>query len=832
MQGSNMAECHPVAYRFVMEARERGATVIHVDPRYTRTSATANIYAPIRSGTDIVFLGGLINYVLQNELYFKEYVVRYTNAPFLVNENFKGADEGGGLFSGFEANGSEEGKPKYDPATWQYDRDENGVPLRDESLLDPQSVFQLLKRHFARYTPEMVADVCGTPRDVFLQVARSFAANSGRDKTGSFIYAVGLTHHSTGVQMIRAAAILQLLLGNVGRPGGGILALRGHATIQGSTDIPTLYNMLPGYLNMPLEPQTGLQDYLKANYAPTGWWHNLPKYVVSLLKAWYGENATAENNWLFDYLPKLDGDYSYNQLFFNMQDGKIKGLFVMGENLAVGGINARLETSAMQKLDWCVVRDLFPVETGDFWQDGVDPRTVGTEVFLMPAAAAPEKDGSYTNTQRLVQWHDKAVEPPGDATSETWFIYYLGKRLIELYAGSELERDRPIRHLQWDLPTDEHGEPDLEPVVREISGYTVAGSVPVKDFSELKDDGTTACGAWIYSGIMGQDGTNKAKNRQADPTDAKLGDPRFSNHANWGFSWPANRRILYNRAAADPDGKPWSENKKLVWWDAAQNAWVGHDVPDFPKDKAPDAARQPDGKGINYHGGDAPFIVLPDGVGQLFVPKGLADGPLPAHYEAVESPVRNRLYRQRRNPLADAKNRPDNPLNPNGAKYPYVVTTYRLTEHHTSGAMSRWIPWLAELQPELFAEIDPVLAREKGLQNGDWATLLTERGELEMRVLVTDRMKPLTVDGATLHQIGLPYHWGRKGLVTGDTVNNMIPLTSEPNVKIHEAKTFTADLRPGKRVARPPSDIHSSDGVTVPSGGEAGHLAGLKNKNH
>lgn len=873
-----MAECHPVAYRFVMEARERGAKVIHVDPRFTRTSATANIYAPIRSGTDIVFLGGIINYIIQNELYFKEYVLNYTNASFLINEDFRGPDQLGGLFSGYDPESK-----GYDTKTWQVDREggnnpgtntgverehadghsqqnqsgEGGGPaLRDMTLQDPFCVFQILKRHFSRYTPEMVERVCGTPREKFLEVARTIAENSGRDKTTAVVYAVGWTQHSVGPQMIRAGAILQLLMGNIGRPGGGVMALRGHATIQGSTDVPTLYNLLPGYLKTPMErgKEYTVADYIKNNSTPTGWWYNMPKYIVSLLKAWYGPHATKENDWCFQYLPKVGGDYSYNQMFLDMKDGKIKGFFVMGENFGVGGPNARLEMEAMSKLDWCVIRDLYPVEISDFWKyQGTDPKTVSTEVFLMPAAAVAEKEGSYTNTQRMLQWHDKAVDPPGDARSETWFMYHLGRRLQELYKNSTLERDKPIQHLQWELPIkDEHlQEPDLHYVALEVSGYYVDSKRPVEGFAALKDDGSTACGCWIYSGMIAPDGTNRAANRKADPVGLELGDPGFTNHSGWGFAWPANRRILYNRASADPDGNPWSERKKLVWWQSEtegdqpsggeqstgaqqgdettrrsnKGKWVGFDVPDFPVDKAPWTPANPNGKGLDAHSGADPFIMQSDGVGRIYTAEGLTDGPLPTHYEAMESPVRNILYKQQHNPMDKRLTRPDNPSNPPlDSQYPHVVTTYRLTEHHTSGAMSRWVPWLSELQPELFAEIDPELAAKEGLENGDWATISTSRGELEMRVLVTERITPLNIDGRKIHQIGLPYHWGSKGIVTGDTVNNMVALTSEPNVLIHEAKSFTGNLRKGRRSVAPPSEPVSSDEVVVPRGGEAGQL--------
>ena len=878
IQGSNMAECHPVAYRFVMEAKERGAKIIHVDPRFTRTSATANIYAPVRAGTDIVFLGGIINYILQNELYFKDYVLNYTNASFLVNEDFRGPDQLGGLFSGYD-----EKDQKYDRKTWQYDVEDEqqqayggkhrseegeshsqgamsgkrvGPPKQDLSLQDPWSVFQILKKHFSRYTPEMVEQVCGTPSEIFIEIARTLAANSGRDKTSAICYAVGFTQHSTGVQMIRAAAILQLLLGNIGRPGGGILALRGHATIQGSTDVPTLYNLLPGYLQMPSESYDcdTVVKYVQMNWTPTGWWHNMPKYIVSLLKAWYGPHATAANDFAFHYLPKINGDYSYNQMFYAMNEGRLKGLFVMGENFGVGGINARYQMEALQKLDWCVVRDIFPVEVGDFWKyEGTDPKSCGTETFLMPASLVAEKEGSFTNTMRMLQWHDKAVDPPGDARSETWFMYHLGRRMQELYKDSTLERDKPIQHLLWELPIKEPhtGEPDLHAVVKEINGYTIEDGKPVAGFAALKDDGSTACGCWIYSGVMSPDGINKAANRQADPYGINFGDPGFTNHSNWGFAWPANRRILYNRASADPDGKPWSERKKLVWWQEDENEgasgglnqsageqhgdattpnhkgkWVGADVPDFPADKSPFTPADPHGAGMAAHSGHAPFIMMADGVGQLFAPNGLADGPLPTHYEALESPVHNPVYKQENNPVEIRHNREGNMLNPPfDPAYPHVVTTYRLTEHHTSGAMSRWVPWLSELQPEQFAEISPDLAAETGLENGDWATLTNVRGEVELRVLVTTRMTPLLINGQKVHQIGMPYHFGFKGIVTGDTPNNLIAMTEEPNVRIHEAKSFTAGLRKDRRTVPPlPTKPVSSDGMVQDRGGEAGQL--------
>jgi formate dehydrogenase major subunit len=843
IQGSNMAECHPVGFRFVMEARERGAKIIHVDPRFTRTSANADLYAPIRPGTDIAFLGGLINYVLQHDLWFKEYVLRYTNASSLISKDFKDTEDLDGVFSGFDEQGH-----KYDPASWTYDGDDEPAaagqhqamtgesyshrsqrakaapPPRDETLQDPRCVFQILKRHFARYTPEMVERICGTPQDAFLEVAKSITENSGRDRTTAFCYAVGWTQHSVGVQTIRTAAILQLLLGNIGRPGGGILALRGHAAIQGSTDIPTLYNLLPGYIQMPLENNETFEDFIHTLQAPTGWWHNFPKYAVSLLKAFYGEHATPENEWGYQYLPKLSKDdvYSYYPLFFKMKDGHIKGLFVLGENFAVGGPGSRLEREAMRKLQWCVVRDPFMIETAQFWKlDGLNPSDVQTEVFYMPAAWAAEKDGSLTNTQRLLQWHDKAIDPPGDARSETWFFVHLGQRLRELYAHSTEERDRPLQALNWDYPLEGHlQEPRAESVAEEISGYRVADGAQVAGYAELQDDGSTACGCWIYSGYIPRKGRNLAASRERDNPGEN------TNHSRWAWAWPANRRILYNRASADPDGNPWSERKKLVWWDQTRNdgkgSWTGYDVPDFEAQKAPSTGRAEQGLGMDAISGADPFIMQADGRGWLYTPHGLKDGPLPTHYEPLESPTENPFYaRHRSNPAALTFNRSDNPYNddpytgPPNPAYPYVLTTYRLTEHHTSGAMSRWVAWLSELQPELFAEINPELAAEKNIVTGDWVTISTTRAQVQARALVTNRMQAMRVHGKTVHVIGLPYHWGPTGIVTGDIVNDLIAVGLDPNVMIHEAKALTCDLRKGEKTT----------GTAIPSGGTHASVA-------
>jgi len=817
IQGSNMAEAHPVGFRHPMIAKEKnGAKLIHVDPRFTRTSAMCDIYAPIRPGTDIAFLGGLIRYVIENEKYFREYVAEYTNASTLVTEDYKDVDEMG-LFVGWD-----EEQQAYDPTGWRYE----GAPIdyasvggsqgalmgdsgggqgqksstdgerpSDETLQHERCVFQILKRHFSKYTPEMVQKVTGCPKEAFLKVAETITENSGRDKTTAFCYAVGWTQHSKGAQIIRTAAILQLLLGNIGRPGGGIMALRGHATIQGSTDIATLYNILPGYLPMPdvNKDHDKWRNYVESETASSGWWSNFPKYITSLMKAWYGDSFDAENGELFDQFPRLSGDHSYYPTIMQMKDGGVKGAFVFGQNFAVGGPHARLARDGLRNLDWLVVLDAYEVEVATAWKsDGIDPKQCGTETFFIPCALIAEKEGSFTQTQRMLQWHDKAIEPPGDARSDAWFVFHLGRKLKELYKDSVEPRDSLLKAMTWDYPTEgEYEEPEIESITKEVSGYTVADRKPVKGFAELKDDGSTACGGWIYSGVYA-DGVNQSRRRKPWRE-----QPLQANE--WGWAWPDNRRVLYNRASADPEGKPWSERKKFVWWDEDEGKWTGLDKPDFVPTKAPSYRPENDSAGMDAIPGNGPFILQGDGKGWLFAPIGLKDGPLPIHYEALESPIHNPMYTQQYNPAVRKFERPDNPYNkPEDPKYPYVVTTYRLTEHHTSGAMSRWIPWLNELQPELFAEINPELARDKGVENTDWVTISTSRGKIHCKVLVTDRIAVYKDNGKSVHTIGLPYHWGPNGLVKGDIVNDLMPVSLEANVAMHEAKAFTANLEKGR----------------------------------
>ena len=831
IEGSNFAEAHPVAFRFVMKAKERGATIIHVDPRFTRTSAMADIYAPIRSGTDIAFLGGIINYVLSNDLYFKEYVAAYTNASNVVGEAFKDTEDLDGLFSGFDPE-----HRTYDTDTWAFERDADGKIVRDPTFANERCVLNILKRHYARYTPEMVERICGIAQPAFLKIAKTLAQNSGRERTTSFAYAVGWTQHTAGVQFIRTAAILQLLLGNIGRPGGGIMALRGHANIQGATDIATLYDLLPGYLPMPSvqRDEQSLAAYLKTTTKPTGWWANTPKYVVSLLKAYFGEHATAANEYCFEYLPQLVGDHSMLPTTFAMKDGTVKGYFVIGQNPGASGQNAELVKAAMERLEWVVNIDSYDNETISFWRrEGADPSTIATEVFFLPAATILEKEGTMTQTSRLLQWHDQAVQPAGDSKSDAWYFNWFAKRFKEMYANSNDPKDRPIQHLTWDYESDDpaqraHGEPSVLKVLQEINGFNVATGEQVSSFADLKDDGSTACGGWIYSGVCPDKTTNRARNRKTGGSYTAL---------DWGYAWPLNRRTLYNRASADPDGNPWSERKKYVWWDAELAQWTGIDVPDFPLKKAPDTPAKPGAAGIDAHSGADPFIMLAEGRGSLFVASGLKDAPLPAHYEPIQSVVENELYAQQSNPALGSYTRDDNAYNkPIDPAFPYVLTTYRITE--MSGIMTRYVPWLAELQPAAFCEISPELAVERGIKNGNWVTISTALGEIEAKALVSGRMRPLKVGkGQRVHQIGIPYNYGSMvGFARGDSVGNLIPIVLDPNVSIHESKTLTCNIRPGRRHAHQydrvdapvPADERRPFGQTDANQHEAGHGRGYQ----
>ena len=862
VMGSNMAENHPVAFRWPMKAKvEHGAKLIHVDPRFTRTSAMADIYAPIRAGSDIAFLGGLVNFVLNSprwnvDPFFRTFVVNYTNAATIVSEEFRDTEQLDGVFSGLMEYQEKPPWPyngfraQYESKSWQYARsqgkstgwtastqksgeqeagDEQSGPKhraaraaqgppydklvqalvpppveRDETLQDPRCVFQIVRRHFHRYTPEMVERATGCPRDVFERVAQTILENSGAERTVSFAYAVAWTQHTNGPQVIGCCALLQLLLGNYGRPGAGIMALRGHCSIQGSTDIPTLYHSIHGYMPHPsaMKKHDTLADWLAEETQATGYWSNTPKFMVSYLKSVYGSAATPKIDFGYDWHPKIIGDHSHMPMFVAMNEGRVKGMLCIGQNPATS-LNARLERAALRKLEWLVVKDNWLHETATFWKNAPEVKAgevksadIATEVFFFPAAQVAEYDGSFTNTFRLLQWHFKAAEPPGDCMSDNWFTYQLGKRLKKLYADSTLPRDQGFKHLVWDFEHEDpgerkRGEPSAARILKEINGYHSAEpGKHLGGFDELKDDGSTTCASWIYCGVFPAADNNRAASREPDAPDAP-GQAQLG----WAWSWPANRRIMYNRASADPQGRPWSERKKYVWWDAAKKRWVGYDEPDFPLTKPPQDKGKPGAMGMDALPGTAAFIMKSDGMGWLYVPDGLVDGPLPAHYEPAESVVKNPIYKQQSSPVLKHWRTEGNALaGVADPKFPYVITTYRLTEHYLSGAMSRWNPWLTELMPELFVELSPELAQEKGIANLDWVRISSPRAQVRAKALVTRRLRPLQIDGRTLHQVGMPWHWGYEGVVTGDIVNELSSLVGDPNVSIHEGKAFVCNV--------------------------------------
>jgi formate dehydrogenase major subunit len=782
IMGSNAAENHPISFRWVTKAMDNGATLISVDPRFTRTSAKADVYAPIRAGTDIAFLGGMIKYILDNDLYHREYIVEHTNAPFLVNPDFAFEE---GLFCGYDPD-----KRKYDKSAWTYQTDADGIPLEDPSLQHPNSVFQLLKGHFARYDADTVSQVTGTPKEDLLKIYQAFTATGAPDKVATIMYAMGWTQHTYGTQNIRAAAIIQLLLGNVGRAGGGINALRGESNVQGSTDHCLLFHILPGYLKPPSAKDETLEAYLAA-YTPkssdpksANWWQHYPKYAVSLFKWMYGDNGTPENDFGYQWMPKLadGGNYSWLSLFEAMYADQIKGFFAWGQNPAVGGANANMNRKAMENLDWMVAVNLWDIETSSFWQrPGVNPADIKTEVFFLPVAASVEKEGSITNSGRWGQWRWKAVDPPGEAKADSWIVNQLMIRLRALYKTDPGPNPDPILKLAWDYGP---GEVDVHQVAKEVNGWAVSdvkdadGNVivpagaQVKNFTQLRDDGSTASANWLYSGSYNEDGNMMARRDNTDTHPAGIGL-----YSNWSWAWPVNRRIIYNRASCDANGVPFDPDRFVIRWTGPETKWEG-DVPDGGW--APDARHA--------------FIMKPEGHARIFG-AGRADGPFPTHYEPWESPVDNLLYPDQN--ISPAFKIWDSEMDYQGTRdrYPLVGTTYRLSEHWQSGAMTRNQPWLAEMQPNMFVEMSPELAAEKGIQNGDRAIVESARGSIEAVAMVTRRMRPLSINGRIVHQVGLPWHWGYKGLVTGGSANELTPPVGDANTMIPETKAFLCDVK-------------------------------------
>jgi formate dehydrogenase major subunit len=780
--GCNPAENHPVSFKWIEAAKEKGAILIAVDPRFTRTASKADIYAHIRPGTDIAFIGGLINYALQNNLIHKEYVREYTNAPFIIVEKF---DFNEGMFGKWDDN-----EKAYDMNAWAYAIDESGRARRDPTLKDPRCVFQLLKKHYSRYDVETVCAVTGTKKDDYLRVAQTFCGTGRPDRAGTILYAMGITQSTHGTQNVRAVAMLQMLLGNIGIAGGGVNALRGESNVQGSTDHGLLFHQLPGYLPSPEYSDATLEATLTKRLPKTNepksanWWQHGGKYAISLLKAWWGQDATAENGFCYDYLPKRSGNYSYIYVMRKVLQGHVEGLVCMGMNPAMGGPNSLKEREALGRLKWLVTADLWETETSIFWKrPGVNPKDINTEVFMLPAAASTEKEGSITNSGRWAQWRYKAVESPGEAKSDLWIIDQFSTRLKAVYAKEGGAFPDPIVKLAWDYGH----EPDVHRVAREINGYfTRDTSVKEKDktlefkagdqvpsFTYLSDDGSTVSGCWIYCGSYTREGNMMARR---DPTDLPNG---LGIHPKWAWAWPANRRILYNRASVNRAGEPFDPKRPVIVWNQVEKQWQG----DVPDGGAPP---------LNDDKGTYPIIMNPEGVGRLYA-LTLRDGPFPEHYEPVESPARNLLSRVQHNPLVKVTSDIEVDLD----KYPYVGTTYRVTEHWQAGAMTRSLPWLVELVPNMFVEISQSLAKSKGIRNGDRVRVSTERGSLEAFALVTARIKPFIVEGRSIEQVGMPWHFGYAGMATGDSANILTSAVESPDSSIPEYKAFLCNIEKG-----------------------------------
>ncbi len=808
IMGSNAAENHPISFKWITKAMERGATLISVDPRFTRTSAKADIYAPLRSGTDIAFLGGMVKYILDKNLYFEEYTREYTNASFLINPGFKLPAENCGVFSGLKGTMTREGyiNGKYDKTTWSFQKNPDGTPRKDKTLQHPDCVFQLLKKHFSRYSLDMVSDITGTPKDRLEQIYRAYSATGKPEKSGTVMYAMGWTQHTVGVQNIRTMAIIQLLLGNMGVAGGGVNALRGESNVQGSTDHCLLFHILPGYLKAPRASQPTLQSYNEKNTPETSdpmsanWWGNYPKYSASLMRAHYGLNTNLEE--AYSYTPKLDDgkNYSWLTIFDEMYKGTIKGFFAWGQNPACSGANAGKIRQGLARLDWLVNVNIFDNETGSFWNGpGMEPKEIETEVFMLPCAASFEKEGSITNSGRWMQWRYKATEPPGEARPDGEIITGLFYRLKALYEEKGGKLPEAVTKLTWDygfkLPGDKIRSFDAHFVAKEINGYflkdvQIKGKLYKKGtlvpgFAYLQDDGSTSSVNWLYCNSYTEEGNMAARRDTSDPSGIGL-------YPRWSWCWPLNRRVLYNRASVDKDGQPWAMKKPVIWW-SSETGWNG-DVPD--------GGWKPLSAGSESR---YPFIMKPDGYARIFGP-GLTDGPFPEHYEPLECPVeKNLMSKQLVNPVIkrwDKEGVPDLDLRATfDSRYPIVCTTYRVSEHWQTGVMTRWQPWLLELQPEMFVEMSHDLADIRGIRNGDKVTVKSVRGEVAAVAIVTSRFKPFQISRNTTHQVGIPWHYGwrqpdpeKKEM---RSANLLTPNIGDPNTMIPESKAFMVDVVKG-----------------------------------
>ncbi len=781
--GSNAAEHHPVAFKWIMRARDNGAVLMHVDPKFSRTSARCDFHVPLRSGTDIAFLGGMVNHIIAKDLYFKDYVANYTNAAFVVGKDYAFED---GIFSGYD--------PKtrtYDRSKWEFEKGPDGGPVMDPTLKNERCVFNLMKKHYERYTLKNVSDVTGVSEENLLRVYDAFCATGRPDKAGTILYALGWTQHTVGVQNIRTSTLIQLLLGNIGVAGGGINALRGEPNVQGSTDHALLYHILPGYNAMPVAQWQTLADYNNANTPVTtlknsaNWWSNRPKYVASLLKGWFGDAATPENDFCYEYLPKLEKgeDYSYMYVMDRMYHGKLKGGFIFGVNPMNSFPNTNKMRAALDKLDWLVCSELHNSETTDNWKrPGVDPKACKTEVFLLPSAHRVEKAGTISNSGRWLQWFDKAVEP-GQARNFADIFVPLVNKIRALYKAEGGTLPDPVLKLHW---TDKF---DPEEWTRRINGFfwadTKVGDKEYKRgqlvpaFVHLKDDGSTSSLNWVYTGSYTEEDGNKSKRRDARQTPMQAAIGLFPN---WSWCWPVNRRILYNRASVDVNGKPWNPKKAVIEWDGAK--WVG-DVPDGPWPPMADKER-----------GKLPFIMNKDGFAQ-FYGTGRMDGPFPEHYEPAETPLDSHPFsKQLSSPVYKFHTSDmDQIAKAADPKYPIVLTTYSLTEHWCGGGETRNVPNLLETEPQLYIEMSPELAEEKGIKNGDGVIVESIRGRAEAIAMVTVRIRPFTVMGKTVHLVGMPFAYGWTTPKCGDSTNRLTVGAYDPNTTIPESKACLVNVR-------------------------------------
>jgi len=785
IMGSNAAENHPIAMKWVLRAKDRGGKIIHVDPRFTRTSAKADIYAPLRSGTDIAFLGGMINYILEKDLIQNDYVVSNTNAAFIVNTKYDFKD---GLFSGYNPE-----KRAYDKSLWAIEKDEKGIPKRDQSLQNERCVYQLMKKHYARYDLNSVSNITGTPKEDLIKVYEAYTETGKPDKVGTMLYAMGWTQHTVGTQNIRAASIIQLLLGNMGMAGGGVNALRGESNVQGITDQAVLFHIIPGYNPSPKASDVSLEKYNEkntpktANPSSVNWWGNRPKYIASFLKSMYGENATKENEFGYQLLPKLDDGQNASFLFMfdEMLKGKFSGFICLGMNPACSLPNANQSREALSKLDWMVAVDIFESETTNFWKGpGMDPNKVKTEVFLLPACSYVEREGSLSDSARTAQWRYKAIEPIGESKADGQIIHEIYMKLKTLYEKDKGVFPDPILKLKWDYA--KAGKVDTHLVAKDINGYFLE-DVPehpvdkkaykkgtlVPSFVFLLTDGRTSCGNWIYSGSYTEAGNMMARRDKTPVATANI-------FPKWAWAWPVNRRIIYNRASVDMQGNPIDPKRAVIKWDAENKKWVG-DVPDGP---APP---------MGMEGGKLPFIMKPDGVASIFGP-GLTDGPFPEHYEPLECPIeKNPLSSQRVNPTTSLfKEYKFTTCDP---RFPFVATTYRVTEHWQTGLMTRYQSLLVETEPQMFVELSEELAELRGIKNGERVLVSSPRGKLEAIAMVTKRWTPFKVAGQTIHEVGMTFHYGwlipKNG---GESANLLTPTIGDANTAIPEYKAFLVNV--------------------------------------